>query len=106
MQIKVVNVAKVLYLNSRVPGYVQAPEPPRHHADHPGHDPPGEHAGASRGVLTLGVKAGHHPRAVTHHVTVAQAENNYSAIEGELLGVTWALERTKFWSLENDQLTI
>ena len=37
---------------------------------------------------------------------LTQAENNYSAIEGELLGVTWALGRTKFWSLGNDQLTI
>ena len=75
MQVKVVNVAKVLYLDSRVPGNVQAPEAPCHHADHLGHDPPGEHAGAGRGVLTLGVEAGHHSRAVVHHVAVTQAEH-------------------------------
>ena len=30
---------------------------------------------------------------------LTQAEKNYSAIEGELLGITWALEKTKFWTM-------
>ena len=29
----------------------------------------------------------------------SQAERNYSAIKGELLGVTWALDKTKHWTL-------
>ena len=32
------------------------------------------------------------------------AESRYSAVKGELLGLTWALERTQFWTLGNSQL--
>ena len=37
---------------------------------------------------------------------LSKAEKNYSAVEGELLGLTWALERTKFWTLGNKELFI
>ena len=33
-------------------------------------------------------------------------ESRYSAIEGELLGVIWALSKTKFWTLGNLDVTI
>ena len=37
---------------------------------------------------------------------LTQAEKNYSAVEGDLLGITWALEKTKFWTMGNEDLNI
>ena len=62
MQIQEVDVAQVLDLDPGVPGDVKVLEALRHHPDHPGQDPPGEDAGAGRGVPALRVEAGHHAR--------------------------------------------
>ena len=35
-----------------------------------------------------------------------KAEQRYSAIEGELMGISWALEKTKMWTLGNPSLHI
>merc|ERR1712055_1175101 len=36
----------------------------------------------------------------------SQAESNYSAVEGELCAVVWALERTKHFTMQNPQLIL
>ena len=37
---------------------------------------------------------------------LTKTEANYSAVKGELLGVVWALEKTKLWTLGDKQLTL
>ena len=61
-----------LYCDAGVPGNVEAAQGAAQLAHDPRHDAPGEHAGAGRGVLALGVQPRHHARAVAHDVAVGQ----------------------------------
>ena len=69
-----------LYRDAGVPSDVEAAQGAAELPHDPRHDAPGEHAGAGRGVLALGVQPRHHARAVAHDVAIGQTGDEICSV--------------------------